>query len=375
MSPILFHDPLCLRPYDTHSLRQRATGGTEASVTRIADALGAFVSQHNRTEAQGRYRPADAIEGIEHVVVVRESRALPRMRALYPRAHFYLWLHDQMHPGSKRGRRLASTAPLLRELGVRVICVSDTQRRNVEATLRHIRVADRVMAVTIYNPVDDQLAPDGRPIDDRKLVFFSSPNKGLAYALDVFRCLRRRMPGLALTVGNPAYKAGRIARSDGVEYLGPQPQQRIHDEVRSALCTFSPNFVLPETFGLVYAESKALGTPVLTHECGAAAEVVGDPAQLLPVRAAYRAYEAAVHNLPSRWRRGPAMLADRLGLFDAYVERIADWRAGNRPQVGPDPRFRTAVVAEQWRRLFSQVPVGADAAAAARSASTILRTT
>ncbi len=352
MSSILFHDPVCRQPYDTRTLQERATGGTEASVTRIADALGAWVSQHNRTEAHGRYRPPGRIEGIEHVVVVRESRALGALRDLYPHARFYLWVHDQMNPGSKRARRLSTTAPLLRELGVTVVCVSDTHRGKVEATLRGIGVADRVQALTVYNPVDDRLAPDGREIDTSKLVFFSSPNKGLAYALDVFGALRRRMPELRLTVGNPAYKAGAVAGNEGVQYLGPQPQARIHEEVRSALCTFAPNFVLPETFGLVFAESKALGTPVLTHECGAAAEVVGDARQVLPVRPAYRAYESVVGALPLGWRHGPARLADRLGLFDAYVERIAAWRAGGRPHVGPDPRFRLSVVAAQWRQLL-----------------------
>ncbi len=352
MSSILFFDPVCRQPYDTQTLQEQATGGTEASVTRIADALGACVSQHNRTKAHGAYRPPGRIEGIEHVVVIRESRAMPALRELYPRARFYLWVHDQINPGSKRARRLGTTAALLRELGVTVICVSDTHRRNVEATLRSIGVADRVTALTIYNPVDDHLAPDGRSVDANKLVFFSSPNKGLAYALDVFRALRRRMPELTLTVGNPAYKAGRVVDSGGVHYLGPQPQARIHEKVRSALCTFAPNFVLPETFGLVFAESKALGTPVLTHACGAAAEVVGDTRQVLPVRPAYRAYETAVRGLPSSWRRGPAMLADRFGLFDAYIERIADWRAGGRPRVGPDPRFALTVVAAQWRKLL-----------------------
>src|SRR5215475_3714375 len=148
MSSVLFFDPSCQRPYDTRTLREKATGGTEASVTRIADALGAFVMQHNRTEAYGTYLPPGRIEGIEHVILNRDSRALPRIRELYPNARTYLWVHDQLNPGSKRGRRLARTADHLRDLAVTVICVSDTQRRGVEATLRRIKVEDRVRAVT-----------------------------------------------------------------------------------------------------------------------------------------------------------------------------------------------------------------------------------
>lgn len=352
LSSVLFYDPLCREPYDSDTLRERASGGTEATVTRIADALGACVAQHNRSADRGRYRRPDRIAGIDRVVVVRDSRALPMLRELYPGARFYLWVHDQMNPGSKRARRLGTTARVLGELAVKVICVSDTQRQRVEATLAGIGLADRVTARTIYNPVPDELAPDAGPVDADRLVFFSSPNKGLAYALDVFAALRRRTPSLRLLVGNPAYKRGRDASRDGVVYLGPQPQARMHEQVRGALCTFAPNFVLPETFGLVYAESKALGTPVLAHDCGAAAEVIDDPREVLPVRPAYRIYEGAVRGLPPLLRRGPARLADRLGLFDAYHQRIAAWRAGQRPQVGPDPRFRLATVAAQWRALL-----------------------
>jgi glycosyltransferase involved in cell wall biosynthesis len=207
---------------------------------------------------------------------------------------------------------------------------------------------------TIYNPIDDALAPDGSMVDPDKLVFFSSPNKGLKFALDAFRALRRRMPALRLVVGNPGYKVRKSADIEGVEYLGPQPQARMHQEVRTALCTFFPNFVIPETFGLVFAESNALGTPVLTHDCGAAVEVIGDRSQILPVTSTHRVYETLLTHVSPGWRAGPARIAAALGLFDAYVERIQAWRSGARPEVGPDPRFRLATVAEKWRAFLGE---------------------
>jgi glycosyltransferase involved in cell wall biosynthesis len=352
MSSVLFYDPVCQEPYDTRTLEQQATGGTEASLTRVAEGLGAYVMQHNRTEAFRCYLPPGRVAGIEHVVVARDPRALPVIRELFPQACVYLWVHDLIRPGSKRGRRLAATASLLRDMGARIVCVSDTQRRDVEATLRQSGVERDVPACTIYNPIPDTLSPDGTAVDRNKLVFFSSPNKGLAYTLDAFRALRRRMPDLYLCVGNPGYKHSKSATIPGVEWLGPQPQERIHAQVRSALCTFVPNFVIPETFGLVFAESRAVGTPVLTHECGAAAEIVADAAQVLPLTRMQRAYEAAVHPLSISWRAGPARLAERCGLFDAYIERIAAWRSGQRPRTGPDPRFRLTAVLERWRALL-----------------------
>lgn len=353
MSRILFWDPSCQRPYDTQSVRDEATGGSEASVSRIADALDAYVIQHNRVGASGRYRPPGTIPGISHVVVSRDARAIPEVRALYPKARFLLWVHDQIHPGSTRGRRLAKSAQVLRELAATVVCVSDWQREGVQATLRHIGLEEPVEAITIYNPVPGTLIPDGSIIDHDKLVFFSSPNKGLKFTLDAFRALRRRIPQMRLLVGNPGYKTVRLPRIDGVTYLGPKPPAIMHAEVRTALCTFCPNFVIPETFGLVFAESLALGTPVLTHDCGAAREVIRDPAQLLPVNPRQRAYESLLGGLSSDLRRGPARLGERLGLFDPYLGRIQEWRDGARPCTEADPRFDLATVAGRWRALLS----------------------
>jgi len=354
MSPVLFYDPVCQQPYDTRTLHTQALGGTESTLVRVADALGAWVMQHNRTRDWERYRSPQPLAGITHVIVNRDSRALPVVRELFgPAARVHLWLHDRFRPGSRRARWLASTAQLLRESAATLVCVSDWQRSGVEATLHSIGLAAGVRALTIYNPVDDALRPDGTPVDPSKLVFFSSPNKGLSFALDAFGELRRALPQLRLLVGNPGYRsAPQVARA-GVEFLGAQPQAHMHAQVRSALCTFSPNFVIPETFGLVFAESHALGTPVLTHDCGAAAEIVGDPRQLLPVSAAARCYEAVMGGLPAGWRSGPARLAAAAGLFDAYVERIRRWQDGSRPLPGPDPRFRLSAVTAQWRQLLA----------------------
>jgi len=349
----LFFDPSCQQPYDTRTLQQQAMGGTEATITRVADGLGALVVQHHRTEIYGRYRRPEKMPGIRSVVLNRDSRALSVVRELYPNARVYLWLHDQLRPGSKRAGWLASTVDLLRELAVTIVCVSDSQRHGVEAALRAMRVEDLVRAHTIYNPIDDALAPDDSPVDENKLVFFSSPNKGLKFTLDAFRALRRQMPDLRLVVGNPGYKIRKSVLIDGVEYLGPQPQARIHAEVRRALCTFYPNFVIPETFGLVFAESNAVGTPVLTSDCGAAAEVIGDRSQILPVTPGQRVYEALLGHASPHWRSGPARVAASFGLFDSYAERIRAWRSGSRPHVGPDPRFRLAAVTEQWRALLA----------------------
>jgi glycosyltransferase involved in cell wall biosynthesis len=354
MSAILFFDPLCRVPYSTRSRSETAMAGTEVTVTRVADALNALVMQQYRTEAEGRYLPPSApVECIEHVVVLKDPRWLTEMHTRLPRAHLYLWVHDRIEPGSKRGRRLAAQARDIRKLDLTIVCVSDWQRAGVEGVLAGMRGCGHVRVRTIYNAIEDTLAPDESTVDPSKLVFFSSPNKGLAYTLDAFHALHREMPDLRLYVGNPGYKQLHRLKIRGVEWLGALPNAQILAEVRTALCVFYPNFVLPETFGLVFAEANAVGTPVLTHACGAAEEVIADSRQILPVLRSQRSYEYTARVLPLTWRHVSARYAAKLGVFEPYIERIHAWRNGKRPRPGPDSRFRFASIAERWRALFT----------------------
>ena len=354
MSAVLFYDPVCQQPYDTRTLAERALGGTEATLVRVADALGACVMQHNRDSDWQRYHRPQRLPGVTAVVVNRDARALADVLELYPQARLYLWLHDRLRPGSRRARWLAECAPLLRQLEVTAVCVSQWHREQVAATLEGLGLAEQVRTVAIYNPVDEALRPDGGAIDERTLVFFSSPNKGLGFTLDAFAAVRRALPDMRLLIANPGYKRDPAVRRAGVELLGAQPAARVHQEVRAALCTLCLNFVIPETFGLVFAESHALGTPVLAYDCGAAAEVIADQQQLLPVTRGERLYEAVAGPLAPRWRAAPARLAAATGLFDAPIERIRAWRQGARPQAAPDARFRLPAVTAQWRELLGQ---------------------
>jgi glycosyltransferase involved in cell wall biosynthesis len=353
MHSILFFDPLCRKPYSTRTRYEVAMAGTEVTVSRVADAIGALVMQRYRSVAEDRYIPPGRVENIEHIVLLRDARRLQEMHARFPHARMYLWLHDRVLPGSKHGRRLAAQAPLIRTLPLTIVCVSDWQRRGAEGVLKRMPGCEHVRVHTIYNAIEDTLRPNEAAVDRSKLVFFSSPNKGLLYTLDVFRALRQRMPDLHLHVGNPGYKELPRINVEGVEWLGALPNANILAEVRTALCVLHLNFVLAETFGLVFAEANAVGTPVLTHDCGAAHEVIADSRQILPVSPAQQAYERAARALPLSWRGASARYAAKLGIFEPYIEHIQAWRDGARPRTGPDDRFRFSSIVERWRALFA----------------------
>src|ERR1700694_1923505 len=136
MSSVLFYDPVCRRPYDTRTLRTQAMGGSEATLTRVADALEGFVITPNRAEDWGRYPRPQRIAGISSVIVNRDSRALALVRERYPDARAYLWLHDQLNPGSRRARWLGGTAGMLREMAGTAVCGSGSQGRRRVAKVR-----------------------------------------------------------------------------------------------------------------------------------------------------------------------------------------------------------------------------------------------
>jgi glycosyltransferase involved in cell wall biosynthesis len=81
---------------------------------------------------------------------------------------------------------------------------------------------------------------------------------------------------------------------------------------------------VPETFGLVFGESHAVGTPVLAHHFGAAPEMLS-PAEVLDAR-----------NL------------------DAVTNRLADWCRNGRPTVAARPEYLIAEVARRWTELFNR---------------------
>lgn len=336
MTRTLIIDPIATSPYDDETLRTRALGGTEATVLRVAGGLArsrpVTVAQSARTrERHGgdhvRYVPWDFKRGlpdrddVSSVIVVRAHKVLPRVRRQHPDAGLFLWMH--CFPGTRR-RILGAMA--CRE-GCTVVTVSQHHRRVV---LEHVtrddpRVARELRIQTIYNPVDDHLMPDGTACDPDKLVFLSSPHKGLDQVLSAFRAVRASIPSMRLYVANPGYLE-RALPGDlrQVIPLGKLPHDEVIRHTREALCLFYPQHVFPETFGLVFAEANAVGTPVLTHPLGSAEEVAGTPSEQL--------VDASDH--------------------DAIVERLARWRAGGRPHVRVDPRFRLSSVVGAWEDLL-----------------------
>lgn len=331
MTRIGIVDPCCTSGYAPSSLAAGGLGGTEATVLRVAGALSHRFDvehfQNGRTPSVsspvGRLFPLAAAYGPVvpgTLVVINSWKVAVKLRRAHPAARIVLWLH--VNPG--RHNRAMGAA--LAEAGIAIVCVSDSQARRLRDFLSGGPVPD---IRYIHNPVADGLLPDATPRNHDRLLFASSPHKGLREVYAQFAVARAAIPSLTLAVADPGYLAwdsGPVP--DGVTLLGALPHAALIAELRRCLCLFYPQTTFAETFGLVLAEANAVGTPVLVHgRAGANAEIVADADQRVD-------------------GRDPAQILDRL---TAWRDRF--------PQVSGDRRFGLNSIAQAWTALLAPVAV------------------
>lgn len=350
---IVFVDTVSRRAYSEKTLRETGLGGTEATTIRIAEELDALVLQERRERPEGRYRPVSESVKPTHIVTLREPKVALELSRRYPKAKHYLWLHDLHLRGTRRSKELAGCWSGLKEGNVTIIAVSNFHLKQIRSVVKDQE--DTSLLRRIYNPI----APSPESVDGfdkNKLVYFSSPHKGLSSAVTAFRWLRHRNQDLQLFVANPGYWYWEdlvTDQSSGIVDMGALPHNEVLLQVRTALCTFSPNYVYPETFGLVFAESNAVGTPVLTHDIGAAREVIDDAEQVLPLpRFAGSMFKLERGYLP--WKPRLHLIANRLTCYRAYEEKIQAWQMGRRPVVQADPRFHIQNVCREWIDMMAE---------------------
>lgn len=333
MKSIVFYDGVCPKPYDVNTLATEGMGGTEATVVRIAEALqatGLFsvtVKQRNRTENGFTttgvvYAPLDSLRGHDanYVITLRDAGHYLANKKLYPeRTKHYLWLHD-MPTGLYREHLLGH----LDNESANLIAVSDYHKHVIIDNLYHTMLKGNIRVNRIYNPLADYCVKDTTPVDNNQLVYFSSPHKGLEGVLKLFAMIRRLDSSMKLSIANPGYYANKASLPEGVSNYGSLPHKEIVNKVRGALATFYPNTIFPETFGLVYAESDAVGTPVIAHPIGSAREVLFSPKETLDCRD-----------------------------YKEVVDRVLRWKNGERPIVQARNEFKLPVVIAAWKKILS----------------------
>lgn len=345
-------DPTTPKPYSLKTLKQDPLGGAEASVVRIAERLDATVIQHNRSTNEGRYRSSGNSIDPTHLVILRDPAYAVQLFVKYSKTKKFLWMHDLCGPGTEPGKDLTDHASALAELDVTIVCVSDFQAAEACRNFCSLPEIRRPHVKRVYLPVD---VTDGESpatgFDNNKLVFFSSPHKGLDFALEVFAHLHHINDKLRLYVANPGYRLKELSKRAGVINLGSLPHHVVIEHMSNAMCTFYPNYVYPETFGLVLAESNALGTPVMTHPIGAATEILVGEEQFVAIPNTRFIADQVYRHFPLVRGYGERFLA-RIGCFSTYAQKIHAWQSGARPRVCGRVEFSFPSVMASWHQLL-----------------------
>ncbi len=361
---VLFIDAASPVRYSAASLDDPQTriGGAEITTIRIAGGLAQTheVMVAQATRPSGEQLVEDGVtwasleeglagaSGADHVVVLRRlgDAVRARVRGRAPRVS--LWYHDWIPDGSDDAGLVARTrtraknsvrAALHLLFGIGIVAVSHTHAGNLSSALQGSLLPGvltrRLRPEVIYNPIAATRPAGDRPVDPDKLIYCSAPWKGLGMVLAHFAGLRERFPDLRLVVASPGYD--RLTDStlpDGVEYVGTLGQRELLEEISTSLCVFYPANKVPETFGIIFLESHAVGTPVLAHRFGSAVEFLA-PEETLDATDA-----------------------------GAVAERIALWRGGGRPEPRLDDALRLEAVVQSWVRYVDRS--GAGEAVAAR---------
>lgn len=282
---VVFVDMVYSKPYTINTLQEQGLGGTEATVSRVATALakeGLKVVVVQRGRKQHRriknvsYSSPLILEEVKckNVVNLRDSRVLPFLQQTFGKDSNYIqWCHDLEAQQSM----LAQNYPILSEIKATVVGVSRWHKNHLQERLSIYDSNPKYKVSYIYNPVDDNIFPDDTERDRDKMVFLSSPHKGLGIVLEHFRRVRVSYPNKKLYVANPGYFEQDVTDQENVIILGSLPHNEVIQHLRTSSCLFYPNSRqgTEETYGLVVAESLAVGTPVIVHPSGSLREITG----------------------------------------------------------------------------------------------------
>lgn len=334
---ILFYDPATPIAYTDLTLKQSALRGTESTIVRIAHALKDYhqitIAQHCRKTIDNQSR-----EGVDYVsfetahdlnpdvvILLRYHRLLESVATHFPRARHFFWLHNLP------SRELHKERNVLAKYDYHLIAVSHFHQQTIEKRLQgkwyqHLfRPKNKTMMPPVhvlYNPIEDNLRADETPVNPHQLIFTSSPYKGLEQVLKQFEMVSAHFPDYELLIVSPDKLDGHFILPKRTRLLGSLAPHLLAQHIRESFCVFYPQTKRIETFGLVYAEANALGTPVLAHDFGAAREVLSDECQLVDGHS-----------------------------NKAILEKIMEWRQC-RPLIKAKPAFRLSQVVQTWLALL-----------------------
>ncbi len=206
---------------------------------------------------------------IHHPITVDRRIAIASAESLvkrYGQWRWYLFLRSQLHVARRMERVCTVSEASAHDL-----------EREYEIQPERLRVVGNGINLDVFHPIEGAVREPERLIT---ILSADAPLKGFPYLLDAVAWLRRRRPGVRLTViGAPGLKSPtkalmrRLGLGDVVEFTGKVEAEEIARRYATASVAVVPS--LYEGFGFPAGEAMACKVPVVSTRAGALPEVVG----------------------------------------------------------------------------------------------------
>jgi glycosyltransferase involved in cell wall biosynthesis len=279
-------------PFHARTLEERPLGGIETAVIRFAKALSdlghsVYVLSRidNPPPSKPLYLPMRCVNELGDVDVLIAVRELLPLFLPIARRTAYFWTgdsYDQLQHlglGDLRVRERLNAA----------LCVSEWQADKLCAASGFPRSQCRVLR----NGVDHRLFEGSEDRFCDRLIYTSTPYRGLVHLARLFPKIRERVPGATLHVFSSfkVYDGTSLETSaldlqwkplfdklqalPGVSVHGNIRQDQLAREFMKSAVLAYPN-TFEETSCITAIEAMAAGCPVVTTNSGALAETVGN---------------------------------------------------------------------------------------------------
>lgn len=301
--------PHSMLPIHGGTLTQRPIGGMETAVIRLGEALETLghdvrviTTVDNPPLSSPLYLPLRAVDRLGPVDVLIAVREWAPLYVPIDAKRRFLWTGDSYDQPQTIGigdKRIAGRLDGL-------LCVSNWHADELSARSGFPRDRTFVLPNGVYLPYFS-----GRESRTRKrLMYSSTPYRGLRYMPHIFRKIREKHPDAEFHVfsdyavysdGRSAYYQPAVKEWEqlkkelelaGCVLHGNIPQEQLAREfMRSSVLTY-PN-IFAETSCITALEAQAGGCVVLSSRLGALPETVGDRGVLIPGSPEDPAYLAA----------------------------------------------------------------------------------
>lgn len=280
-----------LIPIHARSLEERPLGGTETGVIRLSEALqrlghdvSVFTNLENPPESNPRYLPLRMVESFSEVdcfIVCRDW--IPAFYRI-PTKRRFVWTGDSFDQFVNFGlgdKRVAGALDAL-------LTVSDWQADK----LSEYSGFPRGKAWKLGNGIDPSLFSGTEKKNPQRLIYSSTPYRGLRHIPKYFLELKKKFPDLECHIFSSYQVYNQIGDQNfenlmfqlrsipGIEVHGSVMQSQLSREFMKSGILFYP-CEFEETSCITAMEAMAAGAVVLSSHLGALPETVGDAGILI----------------------------------------------------------------------------------------------